>query len=220
MTFKQIQDQVLDFAQELQAIPDFTLAKVKHYINRGYYRFVKDTLCMQSEYTLTFAANTVSYPLEDYFIMVEHVRSNDDTTNKIGYPLKPWEGGYARLPENKVYGVPRFYWIRAPHSRTKGELGLWPIQSSSYTVKVWAYVYPDTELSADGDVPLFKVIWHDALAEYALWQLFTIYSHSNKALAVRAMMHRDSYERLVAECRYEMTAISGDPQPAIDVYRA
>lgn len=219
MTFKQLQDQLLDYLQEIQAIIDVTPDKMKHYINRGYYKFVKDARAMQSEYTLTFAANTVSYATEDYWLGVEHVRYNDDTTNKIGLPLDPYPGGYAGLPETKVFGKPRFYWLRSPHSRTKGELGLWPIQSESATVKVWAYTSPTSDLSADGDVPLVKEVWHEALVDWATFQLFLIYSHRNPAFLQRAQLHKANYDRWVAEATYEMSELSGDPQPTYDIYR-
>jgi hypothetical protein len=221
MTFKELQDLTLDNLQELQSIVDVSLTKIKKYINRGYFDFVKKTSCLQSEFTLTggTVANQESYALDDYFYHVEHVRFIEDSTTEYGRILKPFPGGYTHLPKQKQFGVPYYYWVRAVHTRTNAEIGFYPIPGESgNTIKGWVYQFPESDLSANGDIPLIKEAWQDAIYVHALWKLHAAYAHKSNAIRTKANDFKVSYIEMVNDATRNFSELHSDNVVTVDAY--
>lgn len=228
MTFKQIQDIILENIQEIQKFPDFTLAQVKSVINRGYYDFIRKTGLIEDEVVIETVADSISYALDTYFYKIQQVRYIEDTKanvianthSEIGVVLEPWPGGWATLPQQFETGVPSYYWVRGGNTRTKGEIGTWPIAgTSSYAIKVWITRFPTADLTANNDIPEIKDAFHNALVEYGCWKLFTQYSHKDRAFMARAKEHENQYRIFVMECQEESFTETNDQFPTIqDVY--
>lgn len=217
-TFKQIQDDVLDLCQELQAQTDFTLKRVKRLINRGQIDFARKTKCIESDVSITTVANQAEYSYSDasdlqYFITIDHVRYIQSASD-VGDVLKPYPGGWSALPKTMIYGTPTKYWHRKIFNRQGLKIGTWPIAgTSSLTLKVYGSILPTAEMSADGDYPQIADQYHDALVDYAVWRSFELYSHSNGAWANKAFAHKTLYENLVNELA--MDSASVDTEPAV-----
>ena len=206
MDFKQLQDDTLDEIQELLKKVDVNRAKIKHYLNRGYYDFVRRTKCIQTEAALETVANQVKYDLDAWFFKIEQVRYIDDdyadvaagTEDEIGKVLKPFPGGWAALPQEKETGTPDFYWWRAAQTRSKGEIGTWPIvDTSGYALKVWLSIFPQSDLSGDTEEPEIKEAFQDALVYYAAWRLFKQYSHLDREYKNKSIELRMYYDEMV-----------------------
>lgn len=224
MDFKQLQDDVLDYCQELQGSVGFTLTRVKNQINRGYYDFVRRTKCIQTEVTVDTVANQFSYQLDPWFYKIEHVRYIEDASadvlsgsaSEIGEVLHPYPGGFASLPKNKEYGNPTWYWVRAADDRTKGEIGTVPIvNTSSYTIKIWLSIFPQSDMSTDATVPRIKEAWQDALVHFAVWKLFDSYSHLNAAYLTKSLNHKQQYFELVVDANENMFIGTDDVYPQV-----
>jgi hypothetical protein len=221
MTFKELQDEVLDFCQEIQSRPDFNITRVKRAINRGYYDFAGKTSCLQSEFELTTAVNQESYAINDEIIDFYHVRYIIDATNEYGKPLTPYPGGYAGLPKNKSFGEPSEYWFRGLDTRVKCEIGFYPIPDAVETIKGWCLCLPGgssaPELSSNSDKPLIRDAWQDALVNYAVWKLHATYSHLNKAWRAKALEFKGFYDENVESHRFS-NFFKGEITQVQDVY--
>jgi len=220
MTFKQLQDEVLDYCQELQSITDFSITKVKRFINRAQLDFIRQTKCKQLDIDITTVANQVSYTSSDaanlaFAFDVFEVRYDDGTEwgNKLTFR------DHVTLPEQYQYGRPYEYWITGNHSKGNFTIGTFPIISvSSNTLRVSAFVYPLVDLSANTDEPVIEDAWQDALPEYAAYRLFKIYSHRDKAFVYRSREHKAEYQNYVEDYNYRAIKQSDEITSIIDVY--
>ena len=105
LTFKDIQDLVLDQLQEIQGATDFTLTKLKKYINLGYNDFTRRTRAFTTSYDVTTVADQTSYSIiAGAFYHISHVRYIEDSSTEYGEPLRKYPGGYSNLPKNKDFG--------------------------------------------------------------------------------------------------------------------
>jgi len=209
MTFKQMQDEVLDLSQDLQKQTDFTLTRVKAAINRGYRAFVRATDCIPDIFSFTTVANQATYTSSDvanwaYAYKVIGAKYVEDSS-EFGRVLKPYPGGYYRLPREKSYGEPLYYYILGTDgTQTLKEIGTYPIiDASSETLEVQAYRYPTADLSADGDEPTIPDEYREALSFYALWKLFSAYGHQNPSWRGKALDNKAFYQELVDSYKFE-----------------
>ena len=224
LTFNQIQDDVLDLCQEIQGQTDFTLKRVKHLINKGYYDFARRAKCIEKTVDITTVANQETYTFADaanlaYIYHIHTVKYIDDST-KFGVPLSPYPGGYANLPENKIYGTPVYYYTKMANDYAGVTIGTYPIcSSSSETIRIVGFSFPQAELSADGDVPHIKPGWRDALTYYTVSRLFRMYEHLNPRWERKANTNWALYMDIVQDSKFNLGIETEDDFPeTIDVY--
>lgn len=231
MTFKQLQDQVLDNCQELQDITDFSLTKVKHYINRGYYDFVRQTRCMEKDIEILTAADQEYYTSSDaanpnadelsYLYDIYEARYIDTLSGgnaaEYGDILKPIP--HKKLREKWASGTPDYYWVKF-NGTPNVQIGTYPtIGSTGHILRLSCFVFPSSELSADGNIPDIKSLWHDALSEYATYRLFKIYSHLKPEYNMRSKMALELYQGYVNDANYNNISDQLDQFDTIqDVY--
>jgi hypothetical protein len=220
LTFKEIQDLALDQLQEVQASPDFTLKKLKRYINLGYNDLTRRTRAFTSSYDITTVANQESYDdiKEGAFYHVTHARYIEDSTTEYGDPLRLWPGGFGGLPKDKEFGNPYYYWIRYGGDNTAQELGTVPIAATaSKTITVFGYNLP-TALSADADIPIIHEAYHEGLFQYPVWKICNAYAHKSKAIREKAIVARGEYLDIVNSAKRDAEDFIGDDIQTIDVY--
>jgi len=82
MDFSQLQTDALDLLHELQSTGQYSLEKLKHYINRGYYDFVRRTKCYELTMDIVTVADQATYTRSDLSDIVESVTI---TTAGTGY---------------------------------------------------------------------------------------------------------------------------------------
>lgn len=73
MQFSQIQTDALDLLHELSSSAQYSLDKLKHYINRGYYDFVRRTKCYEMSMNVATVADQETYTRSDLSDIVESV---------------------------------------------------------------------------------------------------------------------------------------------------
>jgi len=225
LTFKNMQDLVIDNCQELQSIPDFTRTKVKAYLNRAYLDFVKRTKCITDTIDITTVADQESYSASDaanlaYVYHVYEVRYIDNlsgaTPQEFGDKLKPHPGGHAGLPETWDTGTPRHYWLQGANTEDSFEIGTYPICSASNNlIRVFAYMYPTSELTNDSDEPVIGDAYRYALVDYACWKLFKMYGHRGREFKYRYNEHKQEYFEAIQEAYTATFMDSEDDFPVV-----
>ena len=226
MTFKQLQDMTLDLCQEIASSPDFSLTRLKFYLNRANEDFVRQTDCLQAEIDITTVANQVSYATADaanlaFVKRVFEVRYDNGTER--GNKLKLIN--HSELPERYEYGLPAFYWVTGNNSRgiagaTTGtfKIGTHPIVSEAQTIRVNAFIFPVADMSANSDVPAMQVAWQTALPEYVAYRLFGLYSHKNPAYGRKSQDHFAVYQNMVNDFNFNAVQDSAETTEVVDVY--
>ena len=112
MTFLEMQTDALDLLQEIQDHPQYSLTKLKGYINRGNLTFVRKTKSVEGTVDITTVANQFEYDSSDAA-----------TLSSVMIPfqvfLKPYRPGPPRTPMKNVsrasgHSWPHFQNVR-PH---------------------------------------------------------------------------------------------------------
>ena len=229
MDFSQMQTDALDLLQEIQNHPQYSLDKLKHYLNQGNLAFVRMTRAIETTVNITTVANQFEYDesdasgLADMFYAYQ-IRYVDGT--ETGRPLKQWVGGFTNLPKEYSYGTPYYYWTRnvhaatvtAPSNYTGVRIGTWPICSeSSKTLQVDGYKRPAT-LVGTSDEPEVQPEWHDAIVYYAVYRFYDALSHLNAGWDRKADKFYLKFERLVDDANEFMSNQNDEPIEQVDVY--
>lgn len=219
LTFKEMQDLALDQLQELQGATDFTLIKLKKYLNLGYTDFVRRVKPISDSYDITTVANQVSYSIyAARFFGVSHARYIADSSTEYGIPLKLWPGGYANLPRFKEFGEPSFIWARYGGDNTAAEVGTVPIISTAdVTLRVLGYNLPDP-LSNDSAIPVIHEAYHEAPILWAIWKIGNAYAHKSKAIREKSLTARNEYLELVKDSLMDASAFTLDDISTVDEY--
>lgn len=229
MTFSEQQTDAIDLMQEIVDHPEYSLAKLKGYLNRGNLTFVRKTKCIEGTIDITTVSNQFEYDESDAAtlanLMIPYLVRYVDGT-ETGRHLKPWPGGFTNLPKEYSYGEPYYYWIRnvhaatvtAPSAYTGVRFGTWPIATTaSKTVRIHGFMRPAT-LSGDSDESEVQPEWHDAMVYYAVSRMFGMVSHLNKAWANKAVFYMSEFERTIGEANEFMINQSDEPIEIEDVY--
>ena len=229
MTFLQIITDSLDLLQEIQDHPQYSLVKLKGYINRGNLTFVRKTKALEGTIDITTVANQFEYDESDAAtlanLMIPYQFRYVDGT-EMGEPLKPWAGGYAHLPKEYSYGTPSYYWIRNVHAQTvtaptayQGvRVGTWPIcQTSAKTLRIDGFFRPST-LVGDTDEPEIQAEWHDALTYYAVSRMFAMVGHLQPEWSKKSLMYMSEFERMVNDANDFMIIQNDEPMEIPDIY--
>lgn len=219
LTFKEIQDLVLDQLQELSGTTDFTLTKLKKYINLGQVDFARRTKLLTNKFDITTVANQESYAIANArFIDILHVRYIEDNTTEYGRALRLFPGGYVNLPRQKLFGTPEQFWIRYGGDNVAMEIGTIPIASaSSETISVFGHNLP-VDLSADGDITLINQAYHEALILYPVWKIANAYAHKSPAIRNKAIAARDEYLEIVQTALRDAGSYTTEDIQTIDIY--
>ncbi len=229
MTFLEMQTDALDLLQEIQNHPQYSLVKLKGYINRGNVTFARKTKCIEGTVSITTVANQFEYDESDKVALANlsipyQVRYVDGT--ETGRPLKTWPGGYTNLPKEYSYGTPYYYWVRnvhaatvtAPSAYTGIRIGTWPIAGeSSKIIKIDGFFRPST-LAGDTHESEIQPEWHDALVYYAVSRMFGMFGHLRAAWAKKSVFYMSEFERMVGEANEFMINQSDEPIETEDVY--
>jgi len=209
MTFKEIQDLVLDNAQELQSMTDFSLTKVKQYINRAYYDFVRQTRCIELDIDITTVADQEYYTSADaanlaFIYDIYEVRYIDTlsagSAAEYGDILLPTP--HKDLRDKWSSGTPDQYWVKNSNSRGSFKIGTYPIiGTSNLKLRVSAYTFPLTDLASNSDEPIIREAWQDALVEHASHKIFKAYSHLKPEYRQRSRDHLAEYQIYVQDAK-------------------
>ena len=232
MTFLEMQADAIDLLQEITNHPQYTLAKLKGYINRGNFTFVRKTKCIEGSLTITTVANQFSYSESDQSNLADlmipyQVRYQDaNLAAEIGRPLKPWPGGYTNLPQKYSYGTPYFYWVRNVHAASVTDptafvgiyVGTWPVAgTSSKTIWIDGFFRPST-LVNDAAESEIQPEWHDALVFYAVSRMFGMFGHLKKSWGDKSVFYMSEFERMVNDANQFMIYQSDEPIELEDAY--
>jgi len=229
MTFLEIQTDALDLLHELQNHPQYTIAKLKGYINRGNFTFVRKTKAIEGTVEITTVANQVEYDESDAAALATlmipfQVRYVDGT--EAGESLKPWPGGYPNLPKTYSYGTPSYYWIRNVHAASVTDpatytgirVGTWPVcGTDDKTLKIDGFFRPATLVNATAE-PEIQAEWHDALVYYAVSRMFGMVSHLQPEWQKKSIFYMSEFERMVSEANEFMAIQSDEPMEIPDIY--
>lgn len=229
MDFDQMQTDSLDLLQEVANQPNYSLDKLKHYLNQGNNAFVRKTKCIEGTIDITTVANQFEYDESDQSdlanIYIPYQVRYVETT-EVGRHLKTWPGGYTNLPKEYSYGTPYYYWLRNVHARsttapetyTGVRFGTWPIAgTSAMTIRIDAFLLPET-LVDDADEPEYKDIWTDAPVYYAVSRMFGMFSHLMPVWDKKSIFYMSEFERLVGDAKESMINQSDEPIETEDVY--
>jgi len=210
-------------------MPQYSLTKLKGYINRGNQTFVRKTKAIETNVDITTVANQFEYDESDAGGLANvaipyQVRYVDGT--QLGERLKTWPGGFTNLPKEYSYGNPDFYWVRNVHAATVTSpttytgirIGTWPIcGTSAKTLRVYAFMRPST-LVADAAEPEIQPEWHDALVYYAVARMFGMWQHLRPGWQKKSLFYMSEFERMVEEANAFMSIQSDEPIETEDVY--
>jgi hypothetical protein len=222
MTFLQLQTMVIESLHfALKAQSEYSLDRVKHYLNRGYYDFVKLTKCMEDIIDVTTVADQEYYTKADkadieFIYHPYEVRYIEKGSTDIGYKLRPYRGGHSALPRVKSYARPDYYWTQKVNSKDGFIIGTWTIASSAGdTLRIYTYMFPSTDMNVDGDIPEIKEAYQDALVDYAISKIYKIFSKINKEWTSLSKEHWAYYQDAVNKYNYEMALDSEDEVPTL-----
>jgi len=205
----------------LKAQTEYTAARVQHYVNRGYYDFVKRTKCIEDIIDITTVADKAYYVAADsanlaYVYHVSMVRYITSGSTDVGYKLKPYPGGFRMLPRVKSNARPTHYWTQFANVDNDLRIGTWPINSATGdTLRVYAYMFPTALLVNNGDQPIIKLAYRDALAYYAIARLYNIFSHINGGWKNQHDHYMGLYLEQVESYKYYMAGDSADELPTL-----
>lgn len=165
MTYKQIQDDVLDrLNQDNSTTTSGPRTRIKRFINEWYHRLLAlpgMSRVRQSATTISAIASTASYT-----VTAASIRNIYDATNDWNLEERSIGWLRERDPGSDATGNPIVFVIT---SRTATTLGvtLWPTPTSNGTLNVDAEIAV-TDLSGDGDIPIIPIDYHYLLGEGAL----------------------------------------------------
>ena len=224
--FSDLQSAVIDSLHPaIKSQSNYSLALVKSELNKAYLDFVKRTKCIEGTVSITTVANQESYTASDEatignIIQPYEVRFIQSGSTDNGYLLSPYEGGHSNLPRVKTYGIPYNYWIVGGNAKGKFEIGTWPIISESGgTLKIWAFMWPSSELTLDTDEPEIEEAYRDALADYALYKIYRKFKYLNESWHNLSVTYKNDYLEKVAGWQHENYSDDmGELPSVVDVF--
>lgn len=220
MTFSEMQTDVLDILQDWQNHPDYTVTKLKHYINLGNRAFARLTKAIEGTIDITTVSNLFEYTQSNqanlqYLFKPKQVRYIE-ASSEIGRKLSPYPAGYTNLPKDKQYGTPYFYWFkniagRSIESGSTGaitrqgvSMGTWPIAgTASKTLRVEGFLWPAT-MTDDAHVPEYDEAWHDAPVYWAAFRLLWLFSEKTSATRQKMADCKNMFDQRVIEANSEL----------------
>lgn len=162
-TFLQLQDAVLSDLNLTTASASSERTRVSRYLNEGYRTLLADPSLgriRDSTTTISALAGTAEYTVTASKILYIRDATNDLRLTEVSL------GDLRTLdPGNDSTGNPTHYAIRKTSATTLG-VRLWPIPSENVTLDV-DILAAITDLSANGDVPVFASEFHHILETYA-----------------------------------------------------
>ena len=230
MTITQIQDDIVGLCQELAGEFDFTLDRIMHLINRGYYDFVRRTNCIEDRIDITSVANQVSYSVADaaniaFIYRINEIRHIESGVTENGFSLKSYPGGYVALPEKLIYSSsPTHYWTRAMQSHettvnVAKVIGTWPVlNSSNDTLRIHCYRFPLAELTVNTSTMEIDPAYQDAITFYVAWRVHMMYQHKNPFIQQKSNDMQRAYFDLVKDFNLNASMEVNDFGEIINVY--
>lgn len=178
-----------------------TQDKLDRTINEGLRRFVRETLCLYDTYTTTSVSGTAAYSLPADSLnppKVHHVMYDDHVLEPMNYletrDLNPF------LTNT---GTPLGFYING------NQVYLYPVPDSAKELKIVYYKKP-AELSADDDVPEIPEEFHEALANYAAYQIMRSDRGALSETINAADFHEHEYNEAIRRCRAAMWQTQND----------
>ena len=231
MTFVEMQTDALDLLHEIQSHGQYSLAKLKGYLNRGNITFVRKTKAIEGMADITTVANQFEYDSSDASdlsnVMMPYEVRYGDVATEVGEKLVPWPGGHPNLPKDYSYGIPYWYWMRNVHGVTRAAIpsvyvgirvGTWPIASvADKIIRIYSFYRPAT-LVDDEDVPEIHEEWHDAIVYYAVSRIFGMFGHLKASWEKKSIFYMSEFERVVADANEFMSIQSDEPMEIQDAY--
>lgn len=163
MTFLQIQDDALERLNLTTAASSTARTRIKRYVNEGYRALLADNgmaRARDATTTITLVAGTA-----EYTVTASKIRAIRDTTNDVRLTEVSLSALRSLDPGDTSTGNPTHYAVRLTSASTV-KVRVWPIPASANTLDV-DIVSAVTDLSADGDVPVFASEFHHILSVYA-----------------------------------------------------
>lgn len=196
-----------------------TQARRYHYLNRGYYKFVAKTQCIESVIDITTVDEQDYYTSSDaanlaYIYKPYEVRYIDAADADNGWKLRPFPGGHRAIPRVKSYARPDYYWVQFTNVHDDIRIGTWPVANANGdTLRIYAYMFPTSELSTGTDVPVIKEFAHDALAYYAIAEIYRMFKHINPDWDKLSQQYMQMFEAEAANYKYFMFEDMSDEYP-------
>lgn len=169
--------------------------KLNRTINEGLRRFVRETLCLNDTFVTTTAAGIAAYTLPADSL-------NPPKVHQVTwdcYVLHPMT--YLETRDLNSYlhstGSPSSFYI------DENKVFLYPIPDSAKEMNIVYYKKPAT-LSADDDVPEIPEEFHEALANYAAYQIMRSDRGALSETINAADFHEREFSEAIRRCRAAM----------------
>ena len=185
MTFGDLQTRVRRKLNETSTV-FWTDQDVKDAINEGYAEMADGTEFYERQAQVPMIEGHMYYDLSlglpDTFLSPR--RAQNVTTSQWLEPTDPLEMDYHTFPQWELTaGQPEKHFLRG-----NWWLGVWPKPSGDQIGQRFYYTSIPAPMEDDDDVPAFPVEFHDALIEYAMYDLL-----AQKREAKKALLHWDAY---------------------------
>ena len=163
-TFLQLQDDALERLNLPTDASSTARTRIKRYINEGYRVLTGGVGLSRARYgttTITTVAGTA-----EYTVTCAKVRSIRDEANEVRLSEVSLHELRALDPGETSSGTSTHYAVYHYNASTTLKVRLWPIPSEALTLDV-EILAATTELTADGDLPVFPADYHFLLSTYA-----------------------------------------------------
>lgn len=163
MTFLQIQDDALERLNLPTTSSSDARTRIKRYINEGYKLLLADNgmaRARDNTTTIDLVAGTA-----EYTVTASKIRFIRDTTNDVRLTEVSLSALRSLDPGDDSTGDPTHYAVRQTSASTV-KVRFYPIPDDTNTLNV-DIVSAVTDLSADGDTPVFATEFHSILSVYA-----------------------------------------------------
>jgi hypothetical protein len=163
MTFLQIVNDALERLNLPTAASSDARTRVMRYVNEGYRLLLADNGMSRARDTTASITQVVG--TAEYTVTASKIRAIRDVTNNVRLTEVTLSALRSLDPGDTSTGNPTHYAVRQT-SATTVKVRLWPIPTSTDALSC-DIVSAVTDLSADGDIPVFASEFHPVLSVYA-----------------------------------------------------
>lgn len=195
-TLGDLRDEVAEEIGSINTTDDVT--KIDRFLNRAVRDFLSKTGIYVTEATTLETADSGDYTLDTAIMLIKNIYV---TSGTVDYPLEqvsPQQILDWRLASSSSTSPSRYYALNGANM-----LMVYPTPSGNDTVTLY-YVAVPTEMSSTSHDPSdatyggVPVLFHDALALYAMWKLASFDDDQSSAQGQR---YRDDYRDRIKEAR-------------------
>ena len=192
MTFLQIVDDALERLNLPTTASSDARTRIERYVNEGYRLLLADNGMARARDTTTTIVQVAG--TAEYTVTASKIRFIRDTTNDVKLMEVSLSALRSMDPGDDSSGTPTHYAVRQTGASTI-KVRLYPIPSGTDTLDV-DIVSAVTDLSADGDIPVFPSEFHPVLSTYARMCEYEKMDDTRYALAAK------EYANLARQLRF------------------